>query len=249
MVVGGRRLSHSGQPEPYLFRSYDFPSEERGANGPTTLTPDILSICEVARCALAMRRYLKPIQIEGWQYVDGSLVAHNPIELLHQEVATTSHHAPRCCRIIISIGSGKCKKMGGLKSNFLNISQSLKLVRASVADAEETHLSFRRDIGERPYFRFDVEDGLETIKGDEWRVKDSQRGNRLRPSDMKRQPRNKTLETIAKHTLAYISTKEVQERISQCADILVEARRQRARSDYDKWEKYCYGSKRFGVAT
>ena len=145
------------------------------------------------------------MQTEGWQYVDGSIVAHNPMRLLHQEVATTSNHALRRCRIITSVGSGKCKETSGLKGNFLKFDQSLKLVRASVADAEETHLRFRRDIGECPYFRFDVEDGLETIKGDEWRVKGSKRGNLLQFFEMKRQPRKKTLETIAKHTLAYIS--------------------------------------------
>ena len=182
------------------------------------------------------------MQIGGWQYVDGSIVAPNPMELLHQEVASTDTHALKGCRIIISVGSGKCKETGGLKGSFLKFDQSLKLVRASRADAEETHLSFRRDIGECPYFRFDVEDGLETIKGDEWRVKGSKRGNLLQPSEMKRQPRNKTLETIAKHTLAYISTEEVQERISQCAEILVAARRLRARSDQSRWERYCYGS-------
>ncbi len=177
------------------------------------------------------------MQIEGWEYVDGSLAAHNPMKLLDQEFAIT-----RCSRIIISIGSGKCKKMSGLKSNLLHSNRSLKPVRASVADAEETHLSFRRDVGKCPYFRFDVENGLETIKGDEWRVKGKKRRFLLQPSGMKRPTCNKTLETIAEHTLAYISTDEVQQWISQCAEILVEARRSRARFDLRRWENQCHGS-------
>ena len=192
-----------------------------------------------------MPRYLEPMRIEGGDNVDGSLVAHNPMELLDQEVVSMSHRSNRCSRIVISIGSGKCKKMSSLKNNLLRSNRSLKLVRASVADAEETHLSFRRDIGECPYFRFDVEDGLDTIKWDEWRVKGSKRANLLQTSEMKRPPRNKTLDTIAEHTLAYISTDEVQEWISQCAKILVEARRLRVRYDSRRWEKYCNGSARW----
>ena len=189
-----------------------------------------------------MPRYLEPMQIDGWEYVDGSLVAHNPVEMLIQEVTSMNNHTYIKPRIVISIGSGKYKKMSGLKSSLLNSNRSLKLARASVADAEETHLRFCRGIGECPYFRFDVEDRLESIKGDEWRVKGSKRKNLLQPSAMQRPPRNKTLDTIAEHTLAYIASDEVQKWISQCAEILVEARRSRARFDALKWEKRCYGS-------
>ena len=160
------------------------------------------------------------MQIQGWEYVDGSLVAHNPMEMLIREVMRT-HQWPG---IVISIGSGKTKKMSGSKSSPL------------------TDLEMRRDLGVRTYFRFDVEDGLETIKGDEWRVKRSKRENLLRRSEMKRRPRNKTLDTITEHTLAYISTNEVQARISQCAEILVETRRCRARAEPYKWQEKCYGS-------
>ena len=169
------------------------------------------------------------MQIEGWEYVDGSLVAHNPMRLLIREVMSTSNRyiAPR---IVISIGSGNPNKMSGSKSSPI------------------TDLDLRRDFDERTYFRFDVEDGLETIKADEWRVKGSKRENLLRRSQMKRRPRNKTLDTIAEHTLAYISTNEVQECITQCAEILVETRRRRVEFDPDRWKERCYGSSGLGNA-
>ena len=214
VVIGSRRSSHSGHPKPCLFRSYDLPSQETDRNGPVHLVAGSLPLWQVARCALAIPRHLKPVQIEGWEYVDGSLVAHNPTIMLIREVMSTRTH--QCPGIVISIGSGKTKKMSGSKSSPL------------------TDLEIRRGLGVRTYFRFDVEDGLETIEGDEWRVKRSKRENLLRRSETKRRPRNKTLETIAEHTLAYISTNEVQEWITQCAEILVETRRRRFELDPDR---------------
>ena len=160
------------------------------------------------------------MQIEGWEYVDGSLVAHNPMEMLIHEITSMSNHYLKP-HIVISIGSGKRKKMRGSKSG-------------PFTDQEKIDLHFRRDLGERTYFRFDVEDGLETIKEDEWRVKGTKRKKLLQPSAMQRPPRNKTLNTIAKRTLAYISTNKVQEQISQCAEILVENRRRRFEFDPDR---------------
>ena len=166
------------------------------------------------------------MQVDDWEYVDGSLAAHNPMEMLIREVISTRPQdiTPR---IVISIGSGKTKQMSGSKSSPLD-------------------LWIRHGLGVRTYFRFDVEDGLETIKRDEWRVKRIKGTHLLQPSAMQRPPRNKTLDTITKHTLAYISTNEVQEQISHCADILVEARQLRFRFDPSRWEQKCYGSTGFG---
>ena len=169
------------------------------------------------------------MQIEGWEYIDGSLVAHNPTGMLIHEITRMSKYDIKP-RIVISIGSGKCKKMSGSKSS-------------PFTDLENIDLR-----GERMGFRFDVEDGLESIEGDEWRVKRSKREYLLRRSEMKRRPRNKTLDTITEHTLAYISTNEVQECITQCAEILVKARRRRVEFDPHRWKERCYGSSGLGSA-
>ena len=56
------------------------------------------------------------------------------------------------------------------------------------------------------------------------------------------QPRNKTLETIKEHTNNYLEKEDVQTMIKECAELLVEGRRQRARIDPQRWEKACFGA-------
>lgn len=56
------------------------------------------------------------------------------------------------------------------------------------------------------------------------------------------QPRNKTLGEIRKHTYKYLSKQEVQDWIREIAARLVEIRRQRARSDLQRWEKFCFST-------
>lgn len=53
-------------------------------------------------------------------------------------------------------------------------------------------------------------------------------------------PRNKTLDTIRKHTAVYLSREDVQREIEDCAKELVRIRRVRAKTDPQRWEKACY---------
>lgn len=55
-------------------------------------------------------------------------------------------------------------------------------------------------------------------------------------------PRNKTIETITEHTNKYLEKEEVMTWINECAVLLVEGRRQRARIDPQRWEKACFGA-------
>ena len=56
------------------------------------------------------------------------------------------------------------------------------------------------------------------------------------------QPRNKTLDEITRCTENYLRRPDVQEMIEQCAQILVDGRRGRARKDPQRWEKACFGA-------
>lgn len=56
------------------------------------------------------------------------------------------------------------------------------------------------------------------------------------------QPRNKTLEEITRCTEDYLQNPEVQQSIKECAHILVNCRRARARMDPQRWEKACFGA-------
>lgn len=54
--------------------------------------------------------------------------------------------------------------------------------------------------------------------------------------------KNRTLESIREYTEAYLSQPDTIEMIEQCAKLLVEGRRGRARSDQQRWEKACFGT-------
>ena len=56
------------------------------------------------------------------------------------------------------------------------------------------------------------------------------------------QPKNRTLESIRKHTTEYLSRSDTISWIEQCAKLLVEGRRGRAKSDPQRWEKACFGT-------
>ena len=56
------------------------------------------------------------------------------------------------------------------------------------------------------------------------------------------QPKNLTLEAIRKYTEDYLSRPETIEMIEQCAKLLVDGRRGRAKSDSQRWERACFGT-------
>ena len=56
------------------------------------------------------------------------------------------------------------------------------------------------------------------------------------------QPKNLTLEAIRKHTQDYLSRPETIEMITQCAKLLVDGRRGRAKSNAQRWERACFGT-------
>ena len=56
------------------------------------------------------------------------------------------------------------------------------------------------------------------------------------------QPRNRTLDTLRENTEAYISTEDMQTWLKECARLLVDSRRDRAKADPQRWERACFGA-------
>ena len=51
------------------------------------------------------------------------------------------------------------------------------------------------------------------------------------------QPKSRTLQNIRKHTMAYLENEQVKLWLEECAEILVEGRRERAKSHPNRWER------------
>ena len=54
------------------------------------------------------------------------------------------------------------------------------------------------------------------------------------------QPKNRTLENIRKQTTTYLEQDHVKDWLEECAVVLVEGRRERAKSNPDRWERTCF---------
>ena len=55
-------------------------------------------------------------------------------------------------------------------------------------------------------------------------------------------PKNETLDAMRAHTREYLSKDETRQTIEECARLLVDGRRGRAKKDPQRWEKACFGA-------
>ena len=55
-------------------------------------------------------------------------------------------------------------------------------------------------------------------------------------------PKNRTLEKIQQDTLEYLGDPETQRRLDECAQKLVENRRERVKANKERWERACFGT-------
>ena len=314
----------SGVELPYLFRTYKNlhisvdPKERATDRNPQDRGHDI-PIWQVARATSAAPTYFKPINIDGRKYLDGGFGANNPCAEIYEEVRKMNNRAEKCVKVVVSIGTGKDKRTRRFRGtgltgywNYMSVAKKL------ASGTEETHANMliRASEASFQYYRLNVEDGLGTMKLDEWHARGPMRERfgrfvgRLRcrrpPSksdekpeeNIKRlerqnghvvgiekrtatvvngqilseeklavdrpstsrpvqnsasaesssniprwlQPKNYTLESIEKHTNAYLKRQEVKDWIEAIAVLLVEGRRLRARHDPQRWEKACFGA-------
>ena len=235
----------SGMGLPYLFRTYDnlHKSEdaERQKWDRNPAQADDIPIWQVARATAAAPTYFKPMVIDGLEYLDGGFGANNPCLEAYDEVKKMNNNAKRCVRSILSVGTGKHKESSRFNGDGIyRYVNYLNFARKWATDSEGIHgklVQARSDLEELDafeYCRLNVEEGLGRMKLDEWRTRRSFR--------RKAEAKNKTLETIRKHTENYLADEEVQKNIKECAKTLVEIRQQRAESNPQRWERACFGA-------
>ena len=141
-------------------------------------------IWQVARATAAAPTYFKPVEIEGLEYVDGGFGANNPCSEIYDEVNKMNNYAKNCVKIIVSIGTGRNKKISRIQGqgmarylNFINFAMKW------ATESERTHqymLSSNAALKEDEKFhyrRYDVDDGLDAMKLDEWRARHTLRTN------------------------------------------------------------------------
>ena len=280
-----------------------------------------LPIWQVARATSAAPTYFKEVTIEKQKYLDGGFGANNPTVEIYEEVRRMNNNNDKSTASIISIGTGKNNEQrissrlkgkdkvkeffkAGLGGKYLDY---MNFAKVWATNSETAHVDMtRRWVDSHKifeYYRFNVEQGLDTMKLDEWKQRGRLRvgiGKSLARMKLKRKrahetgiqlskmsdsctssnangtcdaphtnsttdqpensadptiaagdllaippwfrPRNKTLETIRHHTSQYLARPDVQQWIQECARLLVDGRRGRARADRQRWERACFGA-------
>lgn len=237
---------------PYLFRTYGYQAPPRDPSRsrmrqPTFRNPggaSMLTIWEIARATSAAPGYFPPIRIktghgsEVITFKDGGFGSNNPSEEAYQDILD-KHGGSMHMGPFISIGTGITpldmfgKRSDNLSTFIANIKTTIKLPSRTLRAHGNMVRHANRDNEERfPYFRFDGGHDLGEVDLGEW---ETHRLTRVTGKD--KSSGRKTLKKIETAVAVYLHDREVQKDLMECAKLLVNRRRLRAR-DASNWDRY-----------
>ncbi|KAL8826143.1 MAG: hypothetical protein Q9191_003981 [Dirinaria sp. TL-2023a] len=180
VVVANQETKIGGVRSPYLFRTYKnlhrskVPKEKALDRNPGPAHD--VPIWEVARATSAAPTYFKPAKIDHRKYLDGGFgETNNPSIEIYDEVRRMNNDSNDCISILVSIGTGKNKKMSQWTDKKLRGLQYINYINFAKAWASQSETQHTAMMKEEKKFRFvyerlNVEDGLDTMKLDEWRT-------------------------------------------------------------------------------
>jgi hypothetical protein len=239
MVFAYRKTAEADNLKPYLFRSYEHLTRDRF--NPWVLNPGAaheISLTDVAKATTAAPTYFEHHFINKDEFLDGGFGANNPTGHARSEIIQMSDGVADKFALGVSIGTGKSKGTSRFGQGLFGKYWSyLKFAKKMASDCEGVHMEMERSVQtfhgprkERPYFRLNVDQGLENMKLDDWKNKDWMG---------RRRNVNKTLEHIRKVTADYLAKPETRETLRIIAQRLVLNRR--SRSNTNKWARVCSG--------
>ena len=247
---------------PYVFRTYNkFPT--RHTSGRNLGLAHHIPIWQVARATTASPTLFRPVIIDDHEYVSCSLRTKNPCEEIYNEVQNMN--GTDNVNTILSIGTGIPRiRLGPL--GFLDI-YSLFALQRIPRKITSTRDYYRLDVeilGQlemdewRAGSRIRTKNGSETgrhrseetaaIPGPQSQTTLTTSENSSVPNiknakisiPERFRPRIDTAESIRKHIRDYLDRADVQSKINEIATSLVRKRRNRVKSDLERWEEFCY---------
>ncbi|KAF5570135.1 calcium-independent phospholipase A2 [Fusarium phyllophilum] len=124
------------------------------------------TICQAARATSAATTFFNPVSIGGMKFVDGALGANNPGDQVEEEATeiwcpSTGNLQPlvKCC---ISIGTGRLPAYNIDDRVDKFIGTLAKMATDAEKIAEASNKRWRQHFEQGRYFRFNVENGLQT---------------------------------------------------------------------------------------
>ena len=162
------------KPKPFLFRSY-----EHAASGIDWVrnpgAAHAIPIWKVGRATSAAPSYFEPMQIDGFDFLDGGLGCNNPSLEAYKEVSIIHNQASNALGMLLSVGTGEsefdlCGRSGW--TNFLRTLRAFPKVATNAEPVHETMMQLQSS-QRIPYVRFNVPEDLGELKMDTWRTKNS----------------------------------------------------------------------------
>lgn len=205
--------------EPFLFRSYD----PKGSTIPFERIPDDqnnFTICEVSIATLAAPSYFKSVDLLHESDYDVATSLNNPSLEIIEEIKLLAGSSG-AIDSLLSLGSGKFK---GSSPRIMSGRESLLQDMSNMSESIHDKVKYESKL--RSYHRFEVEEGLQDVRLDEW-------GPRISGKI--------TFQKIEAATKAYLRKKEVRNEIQQCARFLVKKRALRAQTM--RWEHFATGTR------
>lgn len=146
---------------PTLFRTYQDPYSTRTSN---------IKIWEALRATCAAPTFFDPIDIDGCTYVDGGFGCNNPVSLVYEEAR--ERWPNRNIECILSFGSGMGRTLSLPNPTHLESRFPKHWIQALERNATECESAHQDMLGRRElngkYFRFNVEQGLESVSLIDW---------------------------------------------------------------------------------
>ncbi|KAI9783850.1 MAG: hypothetical protein M1816_001151 [Peltula sp. TS41687] len=226
-----------GVKKDYIFRSYDHPAPSPLAqNQRRPLNPGRAHrepLWKIARATSAAPKYFSSIFFSSRIFRDGGMGANNPAELALSEVLQMHEHPPS---LMLSVGTGKPEDTPQSESHvgsrppvqkgLIKIRGDFHDVVALATESEKTEARVRErctvDLDPKvEYFRFNVAKEMSQIMLDNWEP--AAGGER-------------TKEHITRLTNQYLHTRQINDDLLKCARILVQTRRDRAKTE--RWERF-----------
>jgi hypothetical protein len=195
-----------------------FPASITNVNQNIKTSTERINIKSVCLATAASPTYFPSVSILGEKFRDGALWMANPSMELYREVHSMHPDVDSPIYCFVSIGCGKQKRGG------------LPLLRPSLYEREQRKVddvlqSRKRVVGQKfDYFRLNGPADLIDVKPSDWKVESN---------------RKSITNRIERATKKYLEPPEVKKEIERLAKVLVDYRRQRARTA--RWEQFALG--------
>ena len=209
---------------PFLFRSYD---RETSHASRTPLErnpgdPNVFAISQVALATSAALSHFKSIHMFEARYYDGATHLNNPSWEVVREFSLLAKESHDTIDLLLSIGGGNAK--GNTPRTRFGTGSLLQEL-THISDIVHEKVMLASEAQGFTYCRFDLKEGLQDVRMNEWKPK---------PSG------NITLERIESATKRYLKLEDIRSLIRRCAARLVDKRMQRARTM--RWERFATGA-------